>query len=249
MGKYKLLLAGESWFFSTVETKGFDQFTVGGYDTEIERVRGVMADYAEIDHLPCHLVAREFPDNAAALAKYDAVILSDVGANTLLLHPDTFFRSNTTPNKLDAIAEYVKGGGTLIMMGGYLTFTGIDAKGNYKDTIIEEILPVDLLPYDDRREHPEGISVTLSDTPHPMVADFPKKWLPMLGYNKLLPKADAEVVVSYGEDPILALRRVGNGSTVAWASDCAPHWLSPEFCEWEYNKKLWNRVLDWAAKK
>ena len=39
MEKVKVLFAGESWFFTTIETKGFDQFTIGGYQTEIERVR------------------------------------------------------------------------------------------------------------------------------------------------------------------------------------------------------------------
>ena len=34
MDKIKVLFAGESWFFTTTETKGFDQFTIGGYETE-----------------------------------------------------------------------------------------------------------------------------------------------------------------------------------------------------------------------
>ena len=28
MDKIKVLFAGESWFFTTTETKGFDQFTI-----------------------------------------------------------------------------------------------------------------------------------------------------------------------------------------------------------------------------
>ena len=46
MRKYNVLFAGESWFFTTTETKGFDQFTVGGYETEIGRVRAYMEEYA-----------------------------------------------------------------------------------------------------------------------------------------------------------------------------------------------------------
>jgi uncharacterized membrane protein len=91
MDKFKVLFCGESWFFTTVETKGFDQFTIGGYETEIERVRSYMKDFAELDHIPAHLVPTEFPDTAEALAKYDVVVISDVGSNTFLLHPDTFF--------------------------------------------------------------------------------------------------------------------------------------------------------------
>ncbi len=247
MQKYKILFVGESWFFTTTETKGYDQFTIGGYETEIERVRSVMSEYAELEHLPAHLVLEHFPSMAEELQKYDAVIVSDVGANTFLLHPDTFFRSKQTPNRFSAIAQYVREGGTFIMMGGYMTFQGIEGKGKYHGTLIEDILPVTLLPYDDREEHPEGAVIHLPEQPHPMVADFPQDWPPMLGYNKLIAKPDAEVVVSYNEDPILSLRRVGKGSTVAWASDCAPHWLPAEFCSWEYNKILWKRILDWAV--
>jgi uncharacterized membrane protein len=249
MSNYTVLFAGESWFFTTIETKGYDQFSIGGYQTEIGRVRGIMRDYADIKHIPAHLVLEEFPALPSELCSYDAVIVSDVGANTFLLHPDTFFHSKRTPNRFDAIEQYVNNGGTFIMMGGYMTFQGIDGKAKYHGSVIEKILPVDLLPYDDREEHPEGIEIALDLSPHPLVADFPKKWPPILGYNKLIAKSDAEVVVQYHNDPILSLRRVGKGSTVAWASDCAPHWLPVEFCEWEYNKLLWKRVLDWAVQK
>ncbi len=247
--KFKVLFVGESWFFTTIETKGYDQFTIGGYETEIGRVKKVMEDYADITHMPAHEVLQGFPQTLDELSQYDAVMISDVGANTFLLHPDTFFRSKKTVNRLDLIADYVRQGGTLVMMGGYMTFQGIEAKGKYHGTVIEEILPVDMLACDDREEHPEGAVVRLSEQTHDMVKDFPKEWPAMLGYNKLTAKADAEVVVEFAGDPILALRRVGRGSTVAWASDCAPHWLPEEFCEWEYNKLLWKRVLEWAVQE
>ena len=89
MDKIKVLFAGESWFFTTIETKGFDQFTIGGYETEIGRVREVMKDYAEITHIPAHLVLQEFPSTAEELKQYDVVIVSDVGANTFLLPQHT----------------------------------------------------------------------------------------------------------------------------------------------------------------
>ena len=137
MDKIKVLFAGESWFFTTIETKGFDQFTIGGYETEIGRVREVMKDYAEITHIPAHLVLQEFPSTAEELKQYDVVIVSDVGANTFLLHPDTFFRSIPTPNSLQAIARYVEEGGAFGMMGGYMTFMGIEGKGKWHNTVIE----------------------------------------------------------------------------------------------------------------
>ena len=87
------------------------------------------------------------------------VILSDVGANTLLLHPLVFTQSVRFPNRLQLLADYVEQGGALGMMGGYMTFQGIGGKGCYHGSPIEKALPVDFLPYDDRQEHPEGIDL------------------------------------------------------------------------------------------
>lgn len=44
MEKLKVLFVGESWFFTKVESKGFDQFSSSGYETEIGRVREYMKD-------------------------------------------------------------------------------------------------------------------------------------------------------------------------------------------------------------
>jgi hypothetical protein len=40
---------------------------------------------------------------------YDVVILSDIGSNSFLLAPQTFARSESSPNRLRALAEYVEG--------------------------------------------------------------------------------------------------------------------------------------------
>ena len=40
--------------------------------------------------MPAHEAQRDFPQTPEGLAAYDAVILSDIGSNTLLLHPDTW---------------------------------------------------------------------------------------------------------------------------------------------------------------
>ena len=248
MSKPKILFAGESWFVTTIETKGFDQFTIGGYETEIHRIYQYMGDAAEIIHMPAHEILEKFPGTAEELAEYDMVIISDVGANTFFLHPQTFKYSIATPNRLEAIKQYVANGGSFGMMGGYLSFTGFEAKAHYHDTALEEILPVEMLPCDDRKEHPEGFSVEIDPDRHPILNGFPKQWPALLGYNKLIAKPDADVIVEYDGDPILALGTYGKGKTFAWASDCAPHWMSPEFCEWEYNKKLWENIIAWATK-
>ena len=129
MKKYKMLFAGESWLTHNMEVKGWDDFSVGGYGTEIGRIHAAMDEFAEITHLPSHLVGEKFPSTMEELKTYDVVILSDVGANTLLLHPLVFTQSVRFPNRLQLLADYVEQGGALGMMGGYMTFQGIGGKG------------------------------------------------------------------------------------------------------------------------
>ena len=85
-----------------------------------------------------------------------ALASARMGANTLLLHPDTFNRSKILPNRLNVLRDYVAQGGGLIMAGGYLTYQGIDAKGQYAGSAAEEALPVTLSRPDDRIEMPAG---------------------------------------------------------------------------------------------
>ena len=53
--------------------------------------------------------------------------LSDIGSNTFLLQNDTFYQLRIKPNALELIKEYVNNGGGLLMIGGYLSFMGIEA--------------------------------------------------------------------------------------------------------------------------
>jgi uncharacterized membrane protein len=242
MKKYKILFAGESWTFVRTETKGVDQFSISGYETEIERVKAFMGEYAEIEHIPAHEVMSKFPSTKEELQKYDIVITSDVGANSYLLPPQTFFECKRSANKLQAIADYVEDGGVFGMMGGYMSFTGFQARGNFKNTPIEKILPVNLLGEDDRMEHPEGIILETNNN-SPVLKNCNQEWKPLLGYNKLIAKKDAEVIITYDGDPILTIGQYGKGKTFAWASDCAPHWMPADFCESENNKTLWHNVF------
>ena len=63
-----------------------------------------------------------------ALKQYECIILSDIGANTLLLPTETFTKSIKKPNRCNLIRDYVLEGGSLLMVGGYMTFAGIDGK-------------------------------------------------------------------------------------------------------------------------
>jgi len=142
-------------------------------------------------HLPSHLAGVQFPNTEEGLAAYDVIILSDIGANTLLLHPDTWIHGRPTPNRLRLLREWVARGGGLIMCGGYYSFAGIYGAARYHRTPIEEVLPVDISPYDDRVEAPEGVVPLPVGTEHPILAGVRGPWPALLGYNEVALKPDA----------------------------------------------------------
>ncbi|QMV00044.1 cytoplasmic protein [Devosia sp. D6-9] len=245
----RVLIAGESWTVHSIHQKGFDSFTTTEYSEGVRWLKAALeAGGWTVDFQPSHVAAREFPHTAEELAVYDAVILSDIGANTLLLHPDTFTKSKVLPNRLDAIRDYVARGGGFVMVGGYLTFQGIDAKGQYAGTAIEEILPVTLSRFDDRVETPQGVTpkVALS---HDTVANVNGTWPDLLGYNRVAPKDGGNVVATIGADPLLVTGTHGQGRTAAFTSDCGPHWAPPPFVEWDGYAPLWQGIVDWVAGK
>lgn len=245
----KALIAGESWVTVMTHVKGFDYFCNSNYDGGADKlISELKLDGWDVDYIPNHLVPRDFPNTAEKLSEYGVVILSDVGANSLLLHPDTFSRSIRTPNRLKLLRQWVQEGGSLLMIGGYLTFQGIDSRGRWHDTPVEDILPVDIMVTDDRVEVPEGFVPTVRMPEHIVLEGIDGEWPFFLGYNKLTPKPGASVLVSATEkDPLLAVWEVGKGKAAAFASDCAPHWGSTDFTEWKHYGRLWTRLCRWLC--
>ena len=244
-----VLVAGESWIMHTIHQKGFDSFTTTAYGEGHQWLSAALtAGGWIVEHLPNHLANEKFPATAADMAAYDLIILSDIGANTILLHPDTFTKSAVLPNHLQELREYVSNGGGLVMVGGYLTFQGIEAKGNYAGSPIEAALPVTLQTSDDRVEMPQGIAPTVIAPDHEIATGLPLEWPVLLGYNRLTPRSGATVIATVGDDPLIAAWHYGNGRSVAFASDCGPHWAPPPFVEWEGYATLWQNVADWTAR-
>lgn len=246
----RVLLAGESWVMHTIHQKGFDHFTTTAYGEGHQWLSAALSSAGfEVEHLPNHLANERFPLTAEELRQYGAVLLSDIGANTLLLHPETFNKSVSLPNRLSAIREYVETGGGLVMIGGYLTFQGIDGKARYAGTPVEEALPVRMLTHDDRVETPEGSAAHVTAPDHPIVAGLPADWPPLLGYNRLIVKNDATVVATVGRDPLVVAWEYGEGRAVAFASDCGPHWAPPQFVEWDGYARLWRQLVGWVTRQ
>ena len=177
----------------------------------------------EEDHL------LQIPNKKSDILKYDAMILSDAPSDSL------------GKKRMDIIKECVKEGLGLGMIGGWESFTGLI--GNYKNTPIEEVLPVNCLPEDDRRNISGGLKI-IKKKDHPILEGLPWNDTPTVcGYNDVVPKADSitlltlKKILSYGkerveklelsdhEDPLLVIGEYKKGNVFALTTDIAPHWV------------------------
>jgi uncharacterized membrane protein len=251
----KVLLAGESWVTNVTHYKGWDQFGSVTYDLGADYLVAALKESPyELVYMPSHLAARDFPQDMEALNRYSAVILSDIGSNTLLLHPDTWLKGKPTPNRLKLLREYVRQGGGLIMMGGYYSYQGINAAARYHKSPVEEVLPVEMLPYDDRVEVPEGFRPEIvGPQDHPILNGLGSDWPMLLGYNEVRLKQEegiellAKAPQEEGGHPLLITGSHGTGRTLAWTSDVGPHWLTEEFARWHGYARLWKQALAWLT--
>ncbi|MBB2195898.1 MAG: glutamine amidotransferase [Gluconacetobacter sp.] len=254
--KKKILLAGETWISSATHIKGFDQFyTTTSHSGAEPFIAALHAAGFDVDHLPGHDCAARFPDSAEALDAYDAVILSDIGANTLLLPPAVWLDGRPVTNRLKLLRDWTAQGHGLMMVGGYLTFQGIDGKARWHRTAVEEALPVTCLPYDDRLEIPEGFHAEILKADHPLLRGMPADWPLLLGANEVTcrDRADCEVLVrlpkAEGGHPLLVTGHWGRGRTVAWMSDIGPHWVPNEFVQWPGYATLWGNIMGWLTQQ
>ncbi len=244
----RILLLGESWFVYSVHQKGFDAFytseyTVGGgeFVAALERSGHV------VTHIPAHEITTALPTTAEGIAEIaDVVVISDVGANTFQIPPATFTSSIAEPDRVEALRRFAAQGGGLLMVGGYMTFSGIDAKARWGRTALAEALPVEVLDRDDRVELSAGATPTV-DASHPVVDGLSDTWPALLGLNEVIAKPDADLVAECAGHPLLVFGAYGVGRTGAFTSDLAPHWAPPPFLEWEGYAPLFDRTVRWLA--
>ena len=133
------------------------------------------------------------------------------------------------------------------MIGGYLTFQGIDGRARWAGTPVEAALPVTMQLTDDRVEVPSGVQPLVRLPDHPIVAGLGGAWPALLGYNRVSPRDGAEVVVSVDDDPLIVAGTHGQGRAVAFTSDCGPHWCPPPFVDWDGYARLWAQLVGWVA--
>jgi uncharacterized membrane protein len=250
----EILLAGESWTSTATHIKGWDQFhSVTAHRGADAFLAAVGSDDLRFRYMPCDEAAERFPDTAEELARYDVVVLSDIGANTLLLPPEVWLYSRPAPNRLKAIREYVAKGGALLMVGGYLSFQGINGAARYRGTPVEEVLPVLIHPFDDRIEIPEGVAPDYAPDGHAVLASVGAGAPSILGLNEVVAKPGAETIMrlpaAEGGHPLLTLGTYGDGRSAAWTTDIGPHWLPQDFLDWPGFAPLMRNLFGWLARR
>jgi uncharacterized membrane protein len=249
----KVLFAGEAIYTLQTIYKGRNSFSMGRYFEDGGYfIKALEENGIDLDYCPTNRVAEEFPWTLDEMKRYDVIMLSDVGSDTILISQRTMEGENT-PNRLNLLEQYVREGGGFLMWGGYLSFTGVYAQAFYKRTPVEELLPVTLMDTDDRVEVPEGFLPVVLEKDHPILGGIPDKWEGwFLSYNRLIPKDDATVIAvidEYGNDPFLVTWDYGRGRSLASAVDCAHHGAAPSFLNWEYTSKLYANMVRWCAKE
>lgn len=243
----RVLLAGESWIVHETHHKGFDHFNSTTFDTGADAFIAAAGEQGiEIEQMYGHDIPAHFPRTAQALSAYDVVIISDIGYNSFVLTSETWKRGERSDNSMVALREWTRGGGGLMMAGGYLSFQGIQGIANFSRSPIADTLPVTMIAGDDRVEAPQGARVNVLQPDHPLgqaCLGAPE----LLGYNEVHATPDASVIATVGEDVLLATREVGAGRSLVWTSDIGPHWCPQEFLDWDGFAPLVGSMLRWLA--
>jgi uncharacterized membrane protein len=239
----RILFIGETMILVSTEIIGNVTLETAAYldESSFPLRRALESEHAVV-HLPVHEVPAHFPTQASELDQYDVVILSDVGAGIFLEGSP-----HDGIDRLDLLCAWVAAGGGLVMVGGFLSFSGMEGKARWGATALEALLPVDMAIGDDRREAPRGARPVLRTDESEGLAALLEDCPPLLGWNSTTAKTDATVVAEIGDEPLLALRRAGKGRTAAFTSDCGPHWGSDAFLAWKGYAPFWLGLVKWLA--
>ena len=183
-----------------------------------------------------------------ALESYDVIVFSDVELKNFQLAPQFFDRKVfgkgilTYPDRIRLTVEAVAAGLRVMFLGGWLSFSGEMGKGGWGRSRLAEILPVTCLEMEDLVESTEGFGAAVVD---PGFGFDMSSMPPLLGYNRTLPREGATVhaVVAETGDPLVATMSRGDGATLAFTSDPAPHW-GCNFVQWDRYDAFWVSALE-----
>ena len=195
-----VLLAGETWISEATHYKGFDSFTSTTFHSGADDyITALGAHNISVNHMAAHDVPQDFPSSPSELSQYDVVVLSDIGANSFQLPPETWLEGKASPDRLGALAQWVQDGGALMMAGGYLSFQGFQARANFARSALAPVLPITMSDYDDRIEASAGAPVSAVSGAE-LGGLIPSGAPVLLGYNRVEAKPDATVHATVSDD-------------------------------------------------
>lgn len=245
--KPRLLFVGETLIDSGMHAKGSNVFIQPRYvEDGQDFVRALENLGVLVERLPAHLVSSRFPRTIEALDQYDIVVISDVGADSFDLTPECMAGVRGV-RVLQVLTDWISQGGSLLMIGGYMSFAGYQGAARYQDSPLADVLPVEIARYDDRVERSDGVDPQVVDSTHAIMAALPDVWPCVLGYNRVRAKANATVLVVVDRDPLLTIGTYGRGRVAAYSSDCAPHWASLDFLKWSHYPNLFHGLVTWLV--
>ncbi len=255
MEKIKVLYVGDTQVNVTQSIKGIDSWTFTYYGDSAKYLRDALAASDDIvcTHIPSMNCIRDMPDTLEKLKAYDVIILSDVGYNNINLQPGNVqpFQIPMGPDRVQALYDYVLQGGGFMMVGGWLSFSGLQGKGLYGGTKIEEIMPVTCEPrgVDDRIEVTQGYSMHFDIPDHPILRGLPwDESYTLLGYNRVHLKEGATQVASWNNDVQIATWDIGMGRSTVFTCDVGPHW-GGNMLQWSGYNEFWANLVRWTAQK
>ena len=155
-------------------------------------------------------------DYEQILAEHDVLIFSDVEARLFQLMPVFFDRAKfgkkplTFPDRCRLTIQAVERGMGIMLLGGWLSFTGEIGKGGWGRTPLKEIMPVECLDIEDLCESTEGWTAEALVRDHPLFDGVELSTLPpILGYNIVRPRAGCPVLARWSgtSDPMAAVGR------------------------------------------
>ena len=252
MNKIKVLYVGDSEIVVSKYLVGADSFEQSNFNDNSVFFREAISKvpFIEMRHINPHDVPAQFPKTDSELTHYDVLIFSDVGYNSMIFYPGLKppYQYPLGPDRPEMVKKFVESGGGFVMIGGYLSFSGFNAIGGYHNTPMEQILPVNISPHDDRVELTGGFIFNVVEKEHPITAGIP--WdsarFTLCGYNQLTLKDGAVLLAEYHGDPFIASWEFKKGRTAVFASDFAPHWAG-NFKDWEYYPQFWGQMIAWLA--
>ena len=186
-------------------------------------------------------------DEEFAPGRYNAYVLSDLKASFL------------TPKQQRMLAEAVRQGAGLMMLGGHASF----GAGGWADTQLADILPVHIRPRDGYFE-PEGgikfvptnrglesylLQVGTNRTETARIWDLMK---PILGTNRFSDvKKSASILAETpgpNPEPLMVSMDVGKGRSIAYGGDTWVWYRASEESRLAH-RKFWRQVVFWLSHK